>query len=66
LCAISAPEIFKLDDVDGHAHAIAWDVPGAQRRADSEAAQSCREQAITDMVEQLVARRAAHGRRLEQ
>jgi ferredoxin len=59
-----APETFELDDVDGHAHVIADDVPAAQHQAVSEAARSCPEQAITVTVEQLVATRAAHGRRL--
>lgn len=46
LCAMIAPDSFRLDDVDGHASAITEEVP-AQRQAEvREAAQSCPEQAI--------------------
>lgn len=66
LCAMIAPETFELDDVDGRARVIAEDVPAAQHEAVSEAARSCPEQALTVMVDQLFAGRAAHGRRLEE
>jgi ferredoxin len=57
-----APESFELDDVDGHAHAVAGEVPAEHRDQVLEAAQSCPEQAITVMVEQIAQARAAHGR----
>jgi ferredoxin len=58
-----APDSFKLDDVDGHAHAVAGEVPAERQAQVLEAAQSCPEQAIAAMVEQLAQARAAHGRR---
>ena len=60
LCAMIAPDSFALDDVDGHAHAVA-DVPAEHRGQVREAAQSCPEQAITVMVEQ-IAQRITDGR----
>jgi ferredoxin len=41
-----APEVFELDDVDGHAHANSEQVPGELRRQVRDAARSCPEQAI--------------------
>jgi ferredoxin len=46
LCAMRAPEIFELDDVDGHATAVTSEVPADQQEAAREAALSCPEQAI--------------------
>jgi ferredoxin len=46
LCAMIAPESFELDDVDGHAHVVAEDVPAEHRGQVDEAARSCPEQAI--------------------
>jgi ferredoxin len=46
LCAMIAPESFVLDDVDGHASAVAEAVPEQHQRQVREAAQSCPEQAI--------------------
>ena len=46
LCAMRAPAIFELSDIDGHAHAVVEDVPADQEAAVSEAAGSCPEQAI--------------------
>ncbi len=51
LCAMIAPEVFELDDVDGHAHAIDEQVPGELRRQVREAARSCPEQAIHTEVQ---------------
>lgn len=62
LCAMIAPESFELDDVDGHAHAVAEEVPEEYRDQVREAATSCPEQAIEVMIDQVVAGRAAHGR----
>lgn len=46
LCAMIAPQVFELDDVDGHAHAVSGDVPTELRIEASDAARSCPEQAI--------------------
>ncbi len=46
LCAMRAPELFELDDVDGHATAVVDHVPADQEDAAREAAHSCPEQAI--------------------
>lgn len=65
LCAMIAPDSFELDDVDGHAHPVRLEVPQDQQAAVREAAQSCPEQAITVMIEQLGRARAAHGTGVE-
>ena len=46
LCAMIAPESFELDDVDGHAHAVAEEIPEDLRDQVDEARRSCPEQAI--------------------
>jgi ferredoxin len=46
LCAMRAPAMFELSDIDGHAHAITEDVPADQEAAVTEAVGSCPEQAI--------------------
>jgi ferredoxin len=46
LCAMIAPEMFRLDDVDGTSSAVCEVVPTDQESAVREAAQSCPEQAI--------------------
>lgn len=46
LCAMIAPEVFELDDVDGHARPVDEHVPGEFRRQVRDAARSCPEQAI--------------------
>jgi len=63
LCAMIAPDSFELDDVDGHARAVVGEVPGEHRDRVLEATQSCPEQAISVMAEQLAQARAAHGLR---
>ncbi|MCP3810936.1 ferredoxin [Mycobacteriaceae bacterium Msp059] len=63
LCAMIATESFELDDVDGHARAIAEDVPDEHRDQMLEAVNSCPEQAIEVLIDQVVSARAAHGRR---
>lgn len=47
LCAMLAPEVFELDDIDGHAHARDETVSGELGQQVREAARSCPEQAIT-------------------
>lgn len=47
LCAMLAPEVFELDDIDGHAHARNETVSGELGQHVREAARSCPEQAIT-------------------
>lgn len=59
LCAMIAPGVFELDDIDGHAHAIDEQVPSGLRREVREAARSCPEQAIRIEVER--ASTAANG-----
>jgi ferredoxin len=47
LCAMRAPDLFELSEIDGHSSAVADEIP-AGREADAlEAARSCPEQAIT-------------------
>lgn len=58
LRAMIAPETFELDDADGHANAIAGDVPHDRHEAVLEAARSCPEQSITV--------KGADGQRVEQ
>jgi ferredoxin len=47
LCAMIAPDVFTLDDVDGHATAIDGEVPASQEAKAAEAIRSCPEQAIS-------------------
>jgi ferredoxin len=47
LCAMIAPEMFELDDVDGHSTPVREDVPPEQENAVTEAVQSCPERAIS-------------------
>jgi ferredoxin len=42
-----APDLFTLDDVDGHSSAIAGEVPADQEAKADEAIRSCPEQAIS-------------------
>lgn len=46
LCAMTAPDLFELSDIDGHANAINEDVPADQETLAKEAARTCPEQAI--------------------
>ena len=46
LCSMIAPEMFVLDDVDGHASPVTEEVPPDQEELVKEAAHSCPEQAI--------------------
>lgn len=47
LCAMLAPEVFELDDIDGHSHSRDKTVSGELVQQVREAARSCPEQAIT-------------------
>lgn len=47
LCAMAAPDIFELSDIDGHATAIEGDVPAEHHQSVREAVSSCPEKAIT-------------------
>jgi ferredoxin len=47
LCAMTAPDAFELDDVDGHASVVFDVIPAGQEDLVREAAHSCPEQAIT-------------------
>ncbi|MBM7459258.1 ferredoxin [Rhodococcus coprophilus] len=46
LCAMAAPEVFELSEIDGHATAVVDEVPAHLEEAVREAARSCPEQAI--------------------
>lgn len=46
LCAMAAPDFFLLSDIDGHATAVAEEVPTDLESAVREAYGSCPEQAI--------------------
>ncbi|RSN63947.1 ferredoxin [Actinomadura sp. WAC 06369] len=47
LCAMIAPEIFELRDVDGHSCVVREDVPADQEAQVIEAVNSCPERAIS-------------------
>ncbi|MCZ4551333.1 ferredoxin [Williamsia limnetica] len=47
LCAMIAPDIFELSDIDGHATAISGDVPSGSEKSVREAVASCPEKAIS-------------------
>ena len=47
LCSMIAPDLFTLDDVDGHATAIGGEVPADREAKATEAIRSCPEQAIS-------------------
>jgi len=46
LCAMIAPKMFELDDIDGHSSAVSEDVPVDLETQVREAVRSCPEQAI--------------------
>jgi ferredoxin len=46
LCAMRAPSLFTLDDIDGHSTAIEGDIPAELEDEAMEAVNSCPEQAI--------------------
>ncbi|MGV9862293.1 ferredoxin [Rhodococcus koreensis] len=47
ICSMVAPDIFILDDEDGHASAVEGEVPSARENSVREAVKSCPERAIT-------------------
>jgi ferredoxin len=47
LCAMAAPDLFTLDDIDGHATALDGEVPEGREGKADEAIRSCPEQAIS-------------------
>jgi ferredoxin len=47
LCAMIAPDVFTLDDVDGHSTALDSEVPADQEAKVAEAIRTCPEQAIS-------------------
>ena len=47
LCAMKAPDIFQLSDIDGHSTAIDGEVLADQEKAVQQAIDSCPEQAIS-------------------
>lgn len=47
LCAMIAPKMFQLDDIDGHSSPVSEDVPADQEDKVAEAVQSCPERAIS-------------------
>jgi ferredoxin len=46
ICSMVAPNIYTLDDEDGHASAIEGDVPSSEEKSVAEAVKSCPERAI--------------------
>lgn len=49
ICSMVAPDIFILDDEDGHASAVDGDVPAEQLTSVREAIKSCPERAIVEL-----------------
>ncbi len=47
LCAMRAPDLFELSEIDGHSSALAAEVPAGKEAEALDAARSCPEQAIT-------------------
>lgn len=47
LCAMAAPTIFELDDVDGHAHAVPGEIGADLEPLARRALAACPERAIT-------------------
>ena len=47
LCAMIAPKMFELDDIDGHSSPVSEEVPAGQEANVAEAVRSCPEQAIS-------------------
>ncbi|GAA2121531.1 MULTISPECIES: ferredoxin [Actinomadura] len=47
LCAMRAPDVFELDDVDGHSSPVSEEVPADQEAKVLEAVRSCPERAIS-------------------
>ncbi|TDD86046.1 ferredoxin [Actinomadura darangshiensis] len=47
LCAMRAPDVFELDDIDGHSSPVSEEVPAGQEGKVREAVRSCPERAIS-------------------
>jgi ferredoxin len=47
LCSMIAPDMFELDEIDGHSTPVSEDVPADQETAVKEAVHSCPERAIS-------------------
>ncbi|MFD4509958.1 ferredoxin [Streptomyces sp. NPDC058457] len=47
LCAMRAPKVFELSEIDGHSSPVNEDVPADQEDAVVEAVRSCPERAIS-------------------
>jgi ferredoxin len=47
LCAMIAPKIFELSEIDGHSSAVVEDVPADQEDKVREAVDSCPERAVS-------------------
>jgi ferredoxin len=47
LCAMRAPDLFELSEIDGHSSAVPGEVAAAREADALDAARSCPEQAIT-------------------
>jgi len=47
LCAMIAPDMFELDDVDGHSSPVSEHVPADTEAKVADAVRSCPEQAIS-------------------
>ncbi|MEU9242675.1 ferredoxin [Streptomyces sp. NPDC048385] len=47
LCAMRAPGVFELSEIDGHSSPVADEVPAGQEDAAVEAVRSCPERAIS-------------------
>ncbi|MBA9005366.1 ferredoxin [Thermomonospora cellulosilytica] len=47
LCAMNAPEVFRLRDIDGHSEVVNEEVPADQEEQAVEAVNSCPERAIS-------------------
>jgi ferredoxin len=47
LCAMRAPDLFELSEIDGHSSAVSGEVAAGQEAGALEAARSCPEQAIS-------------------
>ncbi|MEB8336221.1 ferredoxin [Streptomyces endophyticus] len=47
LCAMIAPKVFQLSEIDGHSSPVAEEVPAGEEEAAREAVRSCPERAIS-------------------
>ncbi|WP_433710432.1 ferredoxin [Nocardia sp. CA-084685] len=47
LCAMIAPKVFELSEIDGHSSPVSEDVPADQQDNVREAVRSCPERAIS-------------------